>query len=176
LKKLRFIIQARDARVDGIVVEPASRTACPKVAHAAPGWTASALEFCRAQTDRSGRLSCCRLLVAPLDSESRANSRGAASKWWRLRSVRDRAIEERATGMKPDRRSGLSFLGVHGLALTGKPGSGRVFPPWLSFLRPLRTVSTLWWRRSRVDCSRRAHFGCTRFLSRLDGQVAQTVP
>ena len=64
-------------------------------------------------------------------------------------------------------RSGLAFLGVDGLPLTGKPGSGGVFcPPRLSFVRPLRTLSTPRLQRHRADCSRRAHLGCTRILSR----------
>lgn len=58
----------------------------------------------------------------------------------------------------------------------GQARSGGVFrPPRLSFLRPLRTLSTRWWQRSMADRSRRAHLGCTRFLSRLDVWVAKTV-
>src|SRR5580658_5032449 len=68
-----------------------------------------------------------------------------------------RAIEERATGLKQDHKSALSFLGVDGLPLTGKPGCGRVlWPQQLSRPRPLRTLSKLWWQQYKEDCSGRS--------------------
>jgi ribose transport system substrate-binding protein len=196
-QQLLDIIQGRDAGVDGILVEPASRTAFPKVAHAAIAagiaWVilnceADYLKHLRSSSTvpafavsvdnhEVGKIQGRQLAallprggsalylqgptlstvteqrtagmlkakpesvsVRILKSANWTEEAGfhTVSSWLRLSTANQgqihvvqaqndslalgarRAIEERAVGLKQDHKSGLSFLGVDGLPLTGQ--------------------------------------------------------
>lgn len=196
-QQLLDTIQARDARVDGILVEPASRTAFPKVAQAAMAsgiaWVvlnceADYLKQLRSSTTVpafavsadnhevgkiqgrqlaallpaggsvlylqgptlstvTGQRTAGMLETKPhnvsvrvLKSANWTEDAGfhAVGSWLRLSTANQgrihvvqaqndalalgarRAIEERAKELKQDHKSGLSFLGVDGLPLTGQ--------------------------------------------------------